>query len=83
MGRRRTLQGGDSAQPVIQGNRDLILTGFDDHMHQVFGSRTRVPCRCTVRSNQMEDFEYSQRSNMQTSEGKEIGTGKSMAMCIV
>ena len=43
---------------------------FDDHMHQVHGSRTRVPRSRTVRSNRMDDFEYSiVRPNLQTTEG--------------
>ena len=61
----------------MKSNRDVILTDFDEHMHQVFGSRTRVPCCRNVRSNQMDDFDYSQRINLQTSEGywyrKEFG----------
>ena len=62
------VEGGDNATPIFQSNKDLILTEFDEHMHQVFGSRTRVPRRRTVKSNQMDDFEYLQRSNLQTTE---------------
>ena len=65
------LEGGDNAKPFVYSNTNLILARFEDGMHQVLGARTRVPRRRTVRSNQMEDFEYSQtRSNMQTSEGE-------------
>ena len=39
---------GDDATLLEQSNNDLILTGFDDRMHQVYGSRTRVPMRHTV-----------------------------------
>lgn len=65
------VEGGDNAKPIVQrSNTDLILTGFDDHMHQVHGSRTRVPRSRTVRSNRMDDFEYSiVRPNLQTTEG--------------
>ncbi len=63
------LEGGDNPKPIVQNNRDLIITDFDEHVHQVFISRTLVPHWHSVRSNQMDGFEYSQRSNLQTSEG--------------
>ena len=64
------IEGGDNAKSIIQSNQDLILTGFDEHMHQVIGRRTRAPRQRTVRSNRNEDFEYSStRDNMQTTEG--------------
>ena len=64
------VEGGDNAKPIVQGNRDLVLTEFDDQMHQVYGSRTRVPRCRTVRSNMRQEFEYSlPRSDLQTTEG--------------
>ncbi len=31
--------GGYNVKPTVQSNRDLILAEFDEHMHQVFGSK--------------------------------------------
>ena len=33
----------DTTKPVVQSNCGLVLAGFDDHMHQVYGSSIRVP----------------------------------------
>eukprot|EP00957_Ditylum_brightwellii_P184034 14018628-Ditylum_brightwellii.AAC.1 len=64
------LARGDNAFPLVQSNRDLILTGFDKHMHQVLGMRTRAPRQRTIRSNRMEDFQCSSgRDSLQTTEG--------------
>jgi serine/threonine-protein kinase RIO1 len=64
------VEGGDNAQPIVQSNNKLSLTGFDEHMHQVFGTRTCVPRQRSVRSNRLEDFEYSlPRQNLQTTKG--------------
>ena len=64
------VEGGDNAHPIVQSNRDLILTGFDKHIHQVIGTRTRAPRQQTVRSNRMQDFQYSSgRESLQTTEG--------------
>eukprot|EP00957_Ditylum_brightwellii_P028002 2114995-Ditylum_brightwellii.AAC.1 len=39
-------------------------------MHQVLGMRTRAPRECTIRSNCMEDSQYSSgRDSLQTTEG--------------
>ena len=46
----------DKNPPIVQSNSDLVLVGFDDHMHQVHGSRNRVARRQAVRSNCMDDF---------------------------
>ena len=64
--------------PIVQSNNDLVLVGFDESMHQVHGSRTRVPRRRTVRSNCMDDFGLLPATvNLQTTEGdwyrKEFG----------
>ena len=37
------IEGGENAQTFVQSNKDLVLTGFDDHMHQVIGAQTRAP----------------------------------------
>ena len=64
------LAGGDNAMPIVSSNHALILAGFDDNMNQVHGSRTRVPRRRTVRSNNTDDSLYSvAMQNLQTSEG--------------
>ena len=41
-------------------------------MHQVYGTRARVPRQCSVQSSRMDDFEYSEgtRSTMQTTQGE-------------
>ena len=64
------IEGGDNAQTFVQSNKDLVLTGFDDHMHQVIGARTHAPRQRTVQSNRLEGFEYSlPRQSLQTTEG--------------
>ena len=56
--------------PVVQRNSDLVYAGFDEYMHQVHGSRIRVPRRRTVRSNRIDDFGLlPERVNLKTSEG--------------
>ena len=64
------VAGGDNAIPIVSSNSDLIYVGFDDNMHQVHGSRTRVPRRRTIRSNRTENSLYSvARQSLQTTEG--------------
>ena len=54
----------------MQSNNDLVLVGFDESMHQVHGSRTRVPRRRTVKANRMDDFGLLPATvNLQTTEG--------------
>ena len=36
------VEGGDNTKSIVQSNQDLTLTGFDEHMHQVIGTRTSV-----------------------------------------
>jgi hypothetical protein len=38
----------EDAKPLVQSNKDLILTGFDKNMRQVYGTRARVPRQCSV-----------------------------------
>ena len=64
------IEGGANSTPFVNNNRDLVLTDINGMVHQVMGRRVRVPRRRTVRSNQSDDFEYSQRPNLQTSEGE-------------
>ncbi len=54
------VEGGDIAKLNVQLNKDLILTDFDEHMNQVFGSITCVPRHHNKRSNKMDGFDYSQ-----------------------
>ena len=73
----------DTTLPVVQSNCELVLAGFDDQMHQVHGSRTRVPRRRTVWSNHMDSFGLlPSRSSLQTTEGdwhrKEFGNTSQM-----
>ena len=63
------VEGGDNAIPIVSSNADLIHAGFDDNMHHVHGSRTRVPRRRTFRSNRREEYRYVGRQSLQTSEG--------------
>ena len=63
------IENGDDAKPLVQSNSTLLWTGIDDNMHQVLGTRVRVPRRRTTRSNQMDDFEYTTRQSLQTTEG--------------
>ena len=64
------IAGEDSAIPIVSSNSDLIYVGFDDNMHQVHGSRTRVPRRRTIRSNRTENSLHSvARQSLQTTEG--------------
>lgn len=62
------IEGGDNAQPFVCSNHSLLLTGINESVNQVTGSRVRVTRRRTVRSNQLEGFDYGMRSNLQTSE---------------
>lgn len=62
------IEGGDNAKPFVCSNHALLLTDINDSVNQVTGSRVRVTRRRTVRSNQLEGFDYSLRSNLQTSE---------------
>ncbi len=66
------IEDGEVAKPLVQSNKDLILTGFDKNMHQVYGTRAHVPRQCLVRSSRMDDFEYSggTRSTLQTTQGE-------------
>ena len=36
------VERGGNAKSIVQSNQDLILTGLDEHMHQVIGTRTSV-----------------------------------------
>ncbi len=37
------IEDGEDAKPLVQNNKELILTGFDKNMHQVYGTRACVP----------------------------------------
>lgn len=63
------VEGGDNTKPFVVSNNSLLLAGFDNDMHQVVGSRVRAPRRHTVRPNQYDDFEYTSRASLQTTEG--------------
>ena len=71
------IEGGDNAQTFVQSNKDLVLTGFDDHMHQVIGARTHARRQQTVQSNRLEGFEYS-LPRQTCRQLKETGIEKSM-----
>ncbi len=66
------IEDGEDTKPLVQSNKDLILTGFDKNMHQVYGARACVTRQHSVRSSRMDDFEYSEgtRSTMQTAQGE-------------
>jgi hypothetical protein len=66
------IEDGEDAKLLVQSNKDLILTGFDKNMHQVYGTRARVPRQRLVQSSRIDDFEYSEgtRSTMQTTQGE-------------
>jgi hypothetical protein len=66
------IEDGEDAKLLVQSNKDLILTGFDKNMHQVYRTRARVPRHRLVGSSRMDDFEYSEgtRSKMQTTQGE-------------
>ena len=40
--------------PIVQSNSEIVLSGFDDHMHQVHGSKMHVPSPQTLHSNWMD-----------------------------
>ena len=65
------VEGGANAKPVVQrSNSTLLYAVPDEHINQVLGSRVRAPRQRTIRSNRMDDFDYSSaRSNLQTTEG--------------
>ncbi len=42
------IEDGEDAKPLVQNNKNLILTGFDKNMHQVYGTRARVPRQHSV-----------------------------------
>jgi hypothetical protein len=64
------VEGGDNAIPFIQSNSGLLLVVPEEHIIRVLGQNVRVSRRRTVRSNQMDDFEYATRQSLQTSEGE-------------
>lgn len=66
------VEGGDNAQPFVCSNATLLYTDFEEQMHQVVGSRVRVPRQRTIWSNRMDDYDYSgsTRLSLQTSEGE-------------
>ena len=65
-----TLKKYHSAITVVQSNSSLLVVAHDEHMTRVLGNIFRVPRRRAVRSNQSDDFEWTTRQNLQTSEGE-------------
>lgn len=71
------VEGGENVVPFVNSNSDLLLVVPDEHITQVIGANVRVPRRRNVRSTRMDEFEYTERENLQTTEGdwyrKEFG----------
>jgi hypothetical protein len=53
------IEGGENAVPFIQSHLGLLLVVPGENINRVIGQNVRVPRRRTVRSNQMDDFEYT------------------------
>jgi hypothetical protein len=64
------IEGGANAMPLVNSNQYLLFVVPDEQVVRVLGMNVRVPRRRNVRSNQSDDFEYSARSSLQTSEGE-------------
>jgi hypothetical protein len=74
------IEDGEDAKPLVQSNKDLILTRFDKNMHQVYGTRARVPRQCSVQSSRMDDLSIVKELEAQCNLLKENGIGGNMAM---
>ena len=59
-----------NAKPLVNRNSYSICVVPNEQIVRVVGMNVRVPRRRRVRSNQMDDFEYSTRQNLQTTEGE-------------
>jgi hypothetical protein len=64
------IEGGENAKPLVNSNSSLICVVPNEQVVRVVGMNVRVPRRRRVQSNQMDDFEYSTRQSLQTTEGE-------------